>query len=91
MRGKLVYTRLEEHDYNNGQYTITNKAYRSTTDMSLGSEMPLTMIDRWADIQLRLYSRNRKTAFCLFFGTRSQIISTRRVLSVSRVFPGQWI
>ena len=45
-----IFTRLESHGFQNGKYIITNRAYRSKTDASLGSEIPLTDVPEWSDI-----------------------------------------
>ncbi len=47
--GEWVYTRIEYHDF--GEiYIIRNKAFRSRAKNSLGSEVPLSFVDEWADI-----------------------------------------
>lgn len=48
--GKTIYTRLERHEYRDGVHTITNTAYRSTAEGSLGSPCPLAAVPEWADI-----------------------------------------
>lgn len=48
--GKITYTRIESHTLENGTYTITNKAFQSTIDTNLGSELPLTSVNGWEDI-----------------------------------------
>ena len=50
VRGSVIYTRLESHDFAPPKYTITNKAYRSHNDNSLGTEILLTEVPEWADI-----------------------------------------
>ena len=54
-----IYRRLEYHKWDNNTITVVNKAFKSTNrdnqgDMSgvdLGSEVPLTEIPEWKDIQ----------------------------------------
>lgn len=46
----VIYTRLESHDFQSGHYTVTNRAYRSKNDASLGTEISLTDVSEWADI-----------------------------------------
>lgn len=48
--GKQIYTRLERHRYANGTDTITNRAFRSGSNLSLGQEIPLTDVLPWSDI-----------------------------------------
>ena len=50
-RGDRYYTRLEYHDLTGDTYTVINKAYRSSTQADLGTEVPLTEIEDWADLQ----------------------------------------
>ena len=49
--GETTYTRLEYHDFDGTKETITNKAYKSKFKDSLGTEMPLTAVDEWKDLQ----------------------------------------
>lgn len=51
--GKYYFTRLEYHnlDTSTRKYTIQNKAYKSSTEETLGGEVPLASIDEWKDIQ----------------------------------------
>lgn len=50
VRDGVIYTRLESHDFQSEHYTITNRAYRSKNDASLGTEISLTDVSEWADI-----------------------------------------
>ena len=59
-RGKMLYTRLEFHEYdeNSGKYTIINRAFESvkasvmTNEISnLGKEIPLDKVPQWADLE----------------------------------------
>lgn len=53
---KYRYTRLEWHTYENDLYVIRNKCYRlqiseiTPHNDSLGDEVPLTAVPRWADV-----------------------------------------
>ncbi len=51
--GKFYFTRLEYHnlDTSTRKYTIQNKAYKSSTEETLGGEVPLASIPEWKDIQ----------------------------------------
>lgn len=55
---KHVYTRLEKHSLEGTEYTITNTAYKSTTDDSLGKECSLTEVADWADIDPEVHLSN---------------------------------
>lgn len=50
VRGGVIYTRLESHDFRPDRYRIANRAYRSKNDASLGAEIALTEVAEWADI-----------------------------------------
>lgn len=53
-KGEKVYSRLEVHGQSQGQLTITNRAFLATNEYSLGSEIPVTMVDRWAELATSL-------------------------------------
>jgi A118 family predicted phage portal protein len=44
------YTRLEYHNMTDVGCDIVNKAFKSSTEEALGSEVPLATVDDWADI-----------------------------------------
>lgn len=50
------YTRLEYHslDYEKG-LTITNTAYLSSSPNNLGRQIPLKMVEEWADLEEQIY------------------------------------
>lgn len=49
--GKTIYTRLERHTVVNSNVEITQRAFKSTTDDSLGVEINLTDVERWSSLQ----------------------------------------
>ena len=49
-RGNAYFTRLEQHALTGTDYTITNKAFRSTVQSALGNEIPLTSVEAWASL-----------------------------------------
>lgn len=53
IRGGEIYTRLEKHDFLSGKETIQNKAFLSSSNATLGGEIPLTAVPEWADIAPR--------------------------------------
>ena len=48
--GDTVYTRLEYHDFIYNMEYITNKAYKSKSKDSLGTEIQLTEVEEWGDL-----------------------------------------
>ena len=46
--GRTVYTRLERHMLKGADVRITQRAFRSAVEDSLGDEIPLTSVERWA-------------------------------------------
>ena len=49
--GETIYTRLERHTLNGEDVTITQRAFKTTHEDSLGTEVPLTSVERWAALQ----------------------------------------
>lgn len=49
-RGSKIYSRLEIHELKKNILTITNRVYLSTNDFTLGSEIGISAVDRWADL-----------------------------------------
>lgn len=49
-KGDRIYSRLEIHDLTNGILTIQNRAFIATNEYSLGSEISVSMIDRWSEL-----------------------------------------
>lgn len=49
--GDKVYSRVEYHSLDGTTYTITNKCFRGYTENDIGTEVSLSEIDEWADIQ----------------------------------------
>ncbi len=49
-KGNKIYSRLEMHNLQNNMLTITNRAYLSTSDFTLGSEIGIGLVDRWKEL-----------------------------------------
>lgn len=49
--GDAIYTRLERHKQEGDNVVITQRAFKSTREDSLGTEVPLTSVERWAALQ----------------------------------------
>lgn len=50
-KGREIYTRVELHSLENGKVIVRNYAYVSKTGATLGSEIPLSSVDQWADME----------------------------------------
>lgn len=50
VEGKTFYTRLERHRVNGDSVEITQRAFRSTSRDSIGSEISLTSVPIWAEL-----------------------------------------
>lgn len=48
--GKTTYTRLERHTVEGSNVRITQRAFKSTVPDSIGKEIPLSAVDRWASL-----------------------------------------
>lgn len=47
-KGDKIYTRIETHELQGDHIRITNRAYVATNDYSLGSEIAMAAVDKWA-------------------------------------------
>lgn len=83
--GKKVYTRLEYHDLLEEGYYISNTAYvNESGDDSLGSQIPLTKIQEWADLEPEILLQNiEKPLFSYYKMPIANTIDTRSPLGVS--------
>ena len=50
-RKRSIFTRAEHHEFRGGVHTIENKAFESRSSFSLGSEIELSSVPEWAQIQ----------------------------------------
>ena len=48
--GKIIYTRLERHTREGENVVITQRAFKSELEDSLGKEISLTEVERWAEL-----------------------------------------
>lgn len=66
--GDNYYTRLEYHSLDKDKgLTVTNTAYRSSSSEVLGTEIPLAVIDEWADLPPAVtYPDMKRPAFGYF-------------------------
>ena len=49
--GKTIYTRLERHTVKGNDVEITQRAFKSTIEGSLGMEISLSDVERWSSLQ----------------------------------------
>jgi len=50
-RKRSIFTRAEHHEFLGGVHTIENKAFESRSSFSLGSEIELSSVPEWTQIQ----------------------------------------
>ena len=82
--GKKVYSRLERHELQGTTYTITNKAYVSMMDDSLGKECSLTDVLDWSEIEPEVVLENvESTLFAYFKMPIGNTVDMRSPLGVS--------
>lgn len=48
--GQVVYSRVEHHNITDNGYSITNKCYKGYSADDIGTEVSLTEVDEWRDI-----------------------------------------
>ena len=66
-KGQMVYTRLEDHELRQKTLKITNRAYQSTTDAVLGSEIPVQSVSEWSKLEYEVvFSNVKKVPFGYF-------------------------
>lgn len=65
--GAVFYTRLEFHAMTPEGYRITNTAFRSSTRDVLGTQVPLSTIDVWADIEPEAWILNISKPLFAYF------------------------
>ena len=49
-KGNTVFTLIEVHTIDRGEYTVENRLYRSNYDGSLGTRIALSEVDKWAEL-----------------------------------------
>ncbi len=50
-KGKVFYTRMEQHRLTDSGYLIRNMAFMSTTETALGTQCSLSAVDEWAGLE----------------------------------------
>ena len=83
-KGKDTYVRVEHHELEGNSYTVTNRAFRSYSNESLGNEIPITSIPEWAEIEPEVTTNTQgKTLFSYFKIPHGNVIDADSVLGVS--------
>lgn len=66
-KGQSIFTRLEDHELQGDKLRITNHAYRSTTDATLGTEIPVQSVQEWSKLEYEImFSGVTKVPFGYF-------------------------
>ncbi len=88
-RGRVYYTRMEQHELTDKGYYIRNLAYRSMTETVLGSPCALTEVDEWATLEAETSIRYKdgsvpeRTLFAYFKMPFANHIDPKSPLGVS--------
>jgi A118 family predicted phage portal protein len=82
-RDKYFYTRLERHTISEAGVTVTNKAYRSTQESMLGSEIPLTDVQEWAQLAPEALVTTNKPLFGYYRVAQANTVEGKSPLGVS--------
>ena len=66
-KGDRLYTRIEHHEMETEQYHITNRAYVSKGEDSLGKECSLTDVEEWQEIKPEVFIAGLKSPLFAYF------------------------
>ncbi len=84
VKGSKYYTRLEKHVLNGSTYTISNKAYLSFNEGSLGNTASLNAVDEWSSLLEETTLANvKKPLFGYFKPALANVVDTNSPLGVS--------
>ncbi len=84
VKGTTYYTRLERHELKDKAYTISNKAYQSQNESTLGNETPLSSVDNWANLAEEMTIGNvNQPLFGYFKPAIANTVDERSPLGVS--------
>ena len=80
----ITYRRLEEHDLTGDKYIINNAIFKSRQDSSLGDEVALTEVERWATLAETAIIKNvDKPLFSYFKNPQANNLDLTSPLGVS--------
>jgi len=83
-RDNKIFTRLEKHELIGTDYTITNKAFVSSTIANLGREIELSSVPEWQDLASSFVIKNvEKPLFGLMKVALANNVDTTSPLGVS--------
>lgn len=83
-KGKKYYTRLEYHRFEGEVYVISNKAFVSGSEGSLGREVSLESVPQWEKIQQEVYIKNiDKPLFVYFKLPNNNMLDSTSPLGIS--------
>jgi len=84
VKGEKHYARLERHELKEDAYTITNKAYMSINGVTLGTSVPLSTVEEWAELAEEMVFKNvKKPLFGYFKPAVANVIEPSSPLGVS--------
>ena len=90
-KNKKIYTRLERNTIENDELTITNLVFVSTNPEVLGTEVPISYVDKWNMLESELKFKNvDKLPIGFFKVPLANIIDSTSPIGVS-VYSRQWI
>ena len=86
-RGKILYTKLEEHNLIGDSVIVRNYAFKNENtdfDSSMGKPIPLTEIEEWKDLETEVLFEGRdKPLYAYFKMPYANTIDTKSPLGVS--------
>jgi len=84
VRGTTYYTRLERHELKEKQYTISNKAYQSQNEGTIGNETSLSSVEKWENLAEKMTVANvTQPLFGYFKPSFANTVDERSPLGVS--------
>ncbi len=82
--GNCIYTRLEYHRLEGTDYYISNTAYKSNNNASLGKEINLSEVPEWKDIEKEVRIENvEKPLFAYYKPPTANNVDTKSPLGIS--------
>lgn len=83
-KGNYIYTRLEYHRLEGTDYYISNTAYKSNNNNSLGKEINLSEVSEWKDIEKEVQIENvEKPLFAYYKPPTANNVDAKSPLGIS--------
>lgn len=57
-KGRKIYTRLEIHALSHGRLSVSNRAFVATNDYTLGTEISVSEVEQWAELEHEVVYEN---------------------------------